>query len=239
MVEFKFAIVEQSGLKDLKEKAAMLGFTQQAYTALCRVLERQEKEAAVFKSQRDEARRERDAALKSWDAAISDVCSVCAGTGTPASGLPCICRGSGRIADEILGLRKTVQELQGSLDHIREDRNRYVALLGAEESKRYQLEAEVARLGDEARSYQAGYTRVCGYIDDTMKALDGLCVGSDTVKLPEDNPLVKVFSQLKLAMLKKDVNLDILKAQFEALRKCMISEQAKRIEAERELKEQR
>jgi len=41
-------------------------------------------------------------------------CSVCAGTGVPVSGLPCICGGSGREADEMVGLRKELFRLQSA-----------------------------------------------------------------------------------------------------------------------------
>lgn len=39
------------------------------------------------------------------------LCSACAGTGEPTSGLPCICGGTGAERDEILGLRGLVQRL--------------------------------------------------------------------------------------------------------------------------------
>lgn len=39
-------------------------------------------------------------------------CSVCAGTGKPVSGLPCICGGTGRQSDEMHGLRLQIQQLQ-------------------------------------------------------------------------------------------------------------------------------
>jgi hypothetical protein len=34
-----------------------------------------------------------------------DACDVCAGEGTPISGRPCVCGGSGTHADEVVGLR--------------------------------------------------------------------------------------------------------------------------------------
>lgn len=36
---------------------------------------------------------------------MSDVCSVCAGTGKPVSGLPCICGGEGTAYAELQGFR--------------------------------------------------------------------------------------------------------------------------------------
>lgn len=39
-------------------------------------------------------------------------CDVCAGTGKPVSGLPCICGGTGSNIDEKAGLRRKVHEME-------------------------------------------------------------------------------------------------------------------------------
>jgi hypothetical protein len=39
-------------------------------------------------------------------------CDVCAGTGKPVSGKPCICGGTGSNIDEKVGLRRRVHELE-------------------------------------------------------------------------------------------------------------------------------
>lgn len=58
---------------------------------------------------------------------MSDLCSVCAGTGKPVSGLPCICAGVGTQNAETDGLRfalqsanKTIEQLQGEVKLLRE-----------------------------------------------------------------------------------------------------------------------
>ena len=43
------------------------------------------------------------------------ICSVCAGTGKPISGNPCICGGSGTQADEMAGLRQYIYKLEARL----------------------------------------------------------------------------------------------------------------------------
>jgi hypothetical protein len=48
------------------------------------------------------------------------MCSVCAGTGKPLSGLPCICGGSGLETDEIAGLRVSLFEAYKKLGAIEE-----------------------------------------------------------------------------------------------------------------------
>ncbi len=45
-------------------------------------------------------------------------CGVCAGKGDPGTGKPCICGGSGRIDDEVVGLRKEVVRLSQALQKI-------------------------------------------------------------------------------------------------------------------------
>ena len=44
-----------------------------------------------------------------------EVCGVCAGTGTPLSGLPCICKGLGTQDAEVIGLRERVFDLERNL----------------------------------------------------------------------------------------------------------------------------
>lgn len=63
---------------------------------------------------------------------MSELCGVCAGTGKPVSGLPCICGGSGAQSDELYGLRlelsrakeeinkkdETIKELSDALEKL-------------------------------------------------------------------------------------------------------------------------
>lgn len=47
-------------------------------------------------------------------------CDVCAGTGKPVSGLPCICGGTGSTIDEKAGLRRKVYELELQVSKLQE-----------------------------------------------------------------------------------------------------------------------
>ena len=59
-----------------------------------------------------------------------DPCSVCAGTGKPVSGLPCICSGRGSQAAEMEGLRQQVAELEEALAREAAEANNLRELLG-------------------------------------------------------------------------------------------------------------
>ena len=67
---------------------------------------------------------ERDAARSLIDLLRAPMCSVCAGTGTPVSGLPCVCGGTGREGDEIMGLRRLVHETEAERDRLRAELDR-------------------------------------------------------------------------------------------------------------------
>ncbi len=54
---------------------------------------------------------------------MSDICDCCAGTGKHASGLPCICGGTGNGSDEKAGLRKEIQCLKEELETCRRERD--------------------------------------------------------------------------------------------------------------------
>lgn len=49
-----------------------------------------------------------------------ELCSVCAGTGQPVSGLPCICAGRGTALAETQGLREHCFDLEEELAKVRE-----------------------------------------------------------------------------------------------------------------------
>jgi hypothetical protein len=70
----------------------------------------------------------RNVALAARDAEIARLrnppCSVCAGTGTPLSGPPCICGGSGREVDEMAGLRLEVVRLRAALASVEPEDHR-------------------------------------------------------------------------------------------------------------------
>ena len=68
------------------------------------------------------------------------VCDVCAGSGVPLSGKPCICGGSGYSHDEKAGLRRRVLDVQAELD--------------AMTQRAEKAESEAADLKRAKRSYQ-------------------------------------------------------------------------------------
>jgi hypothetical protein len=51
---------------------------------------------------------------------MSEPCGVCAGTGTPASGKPCICQGIGTQDAELQGFRELVYEQSADIAALRE-----------------------------------------------------------------------------------------------------------------------
>jgi hypothetical protein len=47
-----------------------------------------------------------------------NLCAVCAGTGKPVSGLPCICGGTGKACDEAQHLRERVFDLGARIEKL-------------------------------------------------------------------------------------------------------------------------
>lgn len=60
-----------------------------------------------------------------------DLCGVCAGTGKPVSGLPCICGGSGTAIAEMLGLREELYDTRAALATAEAERDAEAAALSA------------------------------------------------------------------------------------------------------------
>jgi hypothetical protein len=58
-----------------------------------------------------------DAAIKEAVKA-AEMCDVCAGTGKPISGKPCICGGEGTSTAERVGLRKRIMQLEYALEAV-------------------------------------------------------------------------------------------------------------------------
>lgn len=53
------------------------------------------------------------------------LCDVCVGAGTPLSGKPCICGGSGYSHDEKAGLRRKIMELSAEIDELKKTKRSY------------------------------------------------------------------------------------------------------------------
>ena len=64
---------------------------------------------AIIEDQRDEIER-----LK-----VENICAVCAGSGKPSSGNPCICGGTGKACDEAQHAREMVYDLQKEVERLK------------------------------------------------------------------------------------------------------------------------
>ena len=89
-----------------------------------------------------------------------DLCGVCAGTGKPVSGLPCICGGSGTAIAEMLGLREELYDTRAALATAEAEREALAKALG-------ELRSEMPGtcVCDEAYSGRGLTDPQCGYHD--------------------------------------------------------------------------
>jgi len=95
-------------------------------------------------------------------------CDACGGEGVPESGLPCMCKGTGRAAEACTTLRELLVEAERE----RDEAKRY-GREKCEETGRQQVEAQRWRNEAEANSQAASeLARLCTF---TPKLLVGLC----------------------------------------------------------------
>jgi hypothetical protein len=86
------------------------------------------------------------------------MCNVCAGTGDPGTGKPCICGGRGTQTAELQGFRERVYELEADAERYNElimaVENKYPGETRHETALRYIREAETSNNGPAQEEFE-------------------------------------------------------------------------------------
>jgi hypothetical protein len=132
-------------------------------------LDGQSEKVLQFIHERDEAREARDQAKQERDAALkANVCDACGGSGIPVSGPGCMCGGSGKMSDAAFYLRERYAAEKIRADNLQNQLNCWLADVDANrkvkipslESENMELRAQLAEakrgaVSDEAEVCEA------------------------------------------------------------------------------------